>query len=145
MEDYRDRLRCYLDSISVTPTYFVDNLGFSNGLINNVLKKARHLGTDKIEYILNHFDDLNARWLFTGKGEMSWTKEAIGHSQVIGTTNALANSLTEVGGTEMQLKKQVEDLRYTIEVQRDLIEELKDQRQQTKAVLVLLVYNGRDN
>lgn len=121
MEDYRDRLRAFLEANKIKPAYFVEKMDFSNGLINKLIKKEIHLGVEKLELILNHFSDLNPRWLFTGEGDKSWTIEAMGHPIVQQREEVLVDKLIDVAKVKNEFSGQIEDLRKHLETKEELV------------------------
>lgn len=134
MEDYRDRLRSFLEANKIKPAYFVEKMDFSNGLINKLIKKEIHLGVEKLEQILNHFSDLNPRWLFTGEGDKSWTIEAMGHPIVQQREEVLVDKLIDVAKVKNEFSQQIEDLRYTVSVQKKVIAHLEAELSVNKSV-----------
>lgn len=78
MKDYRDRLKEYFEKEGIKPSFFVETFKFSNGLINKVFKKELHLSIDKLEKIMNHFPQLNYRYIFTGEGSETLEKDEYG-------------------------------------------------------------------
>lgn len=133
MEDYRDRLRLFLDKIGVKPSYFVENGLFSNGHINRLLKKDMHIGVDKLEIILNHFSELNPRWLITGEGDMQSTVDSMHNSKVLADQQVLLDNLISIAGAKNELQSQISDLRYTIELQRKEIFRLENEIDSVKS------------
>jgi len=93
--------------------------------ISNIIK-GKIFGTDKIFKILNTFTDLNANWLFTGKGQMLQKNNIEALNSEKTTIKEDLNSSYEL------LSKQVENVsnllaskQETIETQKELIISLK--------------------
>jgi hypothetical protein len=125
MEDYRDRLKIFMDKLGIKPAYFVENGLFVNGHINKLLKKQMHIGVDKLEIILTHFNELNPRWLIIGDGEMQSTIEAMNNPKVRADQKVLLDGLISVSQAKNEFSKHIEDLRYTIEFQKKEISRLE--------------------
>ncbi|MEA5461593.1 hypothetical protein VB796_21175 [Arcicella sp. LKC2W] len=113
MKDYRDRLREYLEKNAIKPAYFVRELGFSNGLINKLLAKEIHIGVDKLENMLNHFDDLDPNWLLKGQ-ELSTNQSAT----IIPEPTPQTKSTQE--------NEELEEKKYVIKLQKQRIQELEE-------------------
>jgi len=64
------RIKIYLDRKGIKISAFEKSVGLSNGSFGGQLKKNRSIGIDKLENIVHTYQDLNANWVLTGKGEM---------------------------------------------------------------------------
>jgi len=69
----KDRVVQYLDSKGISKYKFYQLTGLSNGSLD----KTGSIGADKCELICNHFEDLDANWLLTGKGKMLFVKNIV--------------------------------------------------------------------
>lgn len=117
MEDYRDRLRKFMHKKKIKPSYFVENKMFTNGHVNRLIQKKIHFGVDKLEIILNHFQQLNPKWLITGKGTMEDTQKDVA-SENLSSDVELLKKLDELTEKNKEYKKQIFELRYIIKLQR---------------------------
>lgn len=65
-----ERIKEYIDFKKINIKRFEESVGFSNGAYASQLKNKRTIGVDKLENILNVYQDINPDWLLTGRGEM---------------------------------------------------------------------------
>lgn len=101
-----ERFYLYLDYKGIKPTAFEKKVGLSNGYLGTQLRRKGALGEDIINTIIDNCLDLDVVWLIRGEGEML-KKEIV------------------VKSDSQECEKQIENLRYTIELQKELIELLK--------------------
>ena len=66
-----ERILQYLEYKQISKYKFYKTTGLSNGFLD----KGGNIGSDKCEIILSCYEDLNATWLITGKGEMLLNEE----------------------------------------------------------------------
>jgi phage repressor protein C with HTH and peptisase S24 domain len=66
MNTIQERILHYLDLKGITPYRFCKDLGFSMGYLD----KKGAIGTDKYLKIIEYYEDVDANWLLTGKGEV---------------------------------------------------------------------------
>ena len=71
-----ERLTTFIDYTGLNQSEFGRLLGFSQGYIGKVLKGKVDFTTGKALKIFNQFPELNPTWLFTGSGEMLFTKQS---------------------------------------------------------------------
>ena len=64
------RIKEYIDFKGIRISTFEKSIGISNGSFGGQLKKNKTIGVDKLESIVKRYQDLNAEWVLTGKGEM---------------------------------------------------------------------------
>lgn len=64
------RIKQYLDFKGISNRQLELSTGMSNGSFGSQLKKNKTIGVDRLENILNTYDDINPEWLLTGKGNM---------------------------------------------------------------------------
>lgn len=69
MIDFFSRLDKYMNFKGLNDNKITVEAGISNGLIGKARKRGS-LSQDNISKILHTYNDLNANWLFTGKGDM---------------------------------------------------------------------------
>lgn len=65
-----DRIKQYIDTQGISIAAFERSIGMSNASFGKNLKKGGAIGTDKLEYILNIYKNINPEWLLTGRGSM---------------------------------------------------------------------------
>lgn len=111
-----DRFKTYLDSKGISNYRAEQDCGFSNGLIGNALKTGSSLGSDKLESILNAYDDLSAEWLLRGTGEMLNVTDT--PKPVISMTNGRPYyNVDFIGGFDLVLNDQTTLPEYNIDFQ----------------------------
>lgn len=124
--DIKERLNQFIKYKGLKIKTFEEVCGIAKGYAGNARKT---MNSDIIDTIVMKFPDLNADWLITGRGSMIYHEGgnfacAIGD----GSTN---NAVAEMNGGDgytagsiyiASLKREVEDLRYTIELQKRIIE-----------------------
>jgi transcriptional regulator with XRE-family HTH domain len=72
MLNFFDRLEEYRKTTGLSTRAFEKKAGISNGLIGRAAKRGDgQLSQDNIVKILETYEDLDADWLLTGRGEMS--------------------------------------------------------------------------
>lgn len=64
------RLGEYLKHKRIRIHHLEDQIGASRSTLSRPIKLGRNIGSHFLEKILNKYDDLNAKWLLTGKGDM---------------------------------------------------------------------------
>lgn len=104
----KKRIFEYIDYKKITKEYFYKKVNISASNFKGKALKSE-IGGDKIANILTKFEDLSPDWLLTGKGKM------------------LRNSTESVPNNE-ESEERIRELKYTIELQKDFIEELKRSR-----------------
>lgn len=65
-----ERIIKYLEVKDIKLAQAERECGFSNGLLGNAFRTKTTIGGDKIEKILNRYNDLSAEWLLRGTGTM---------------------------------------------------------------------------
>ena len=106
----QERILQYIEINGITPYKFCKDLGFSMGYLD----KRGAIGTDKYLKIIEHYADINPKWLLTGQGEMLRTGTA---KEVTPQPLAPSNDLTiqlirENGNLERQLGEQVNENKH---------------------------------
>jgi transcriptional regulator with XRE-family HTH domain len=66
----KDRIKKYMDYKSISAGELSSRLDVQRSNISHILNGRNKPGASFIEKLLVNFPDLNARWLFTGNGEM---------------------------------------------------------------------------
>ena len=66
----KDRIKQYMDYKSISAGELSSRLDVQRSNISHILNGRNKPGASFIEKLLISFPDLNARWLFTGKGDM---------------------------------------------------------------------------
>lgn len=119
------RLKEYIDLKGITIRAFELSLGMSNGSFSSQLKNNRTIGVDKLENILNQYNDINIEWLLTGRGNM--IKDS--HDFIAMEPPALYNSTNKKpNNTAMDAKgyeRIISALEKTVSAQEGEIETLK--------------------
>lgn len=64
------RFKEYLNYKGIKNAHAERDCGLSNGLIKSAISAGSAFGSDKLEKILNTYDDLSAEWLLRGTGNM---------------------------------------------------------------------------
>lgn len=116
-----ERLFQYIEFKEIKHTRFEKEIGLSNGYLSLQRKRNADLGESIILKIIDNCLDLNLEWLLTGKGSMLKTGELPSSEQC----TACASTNTE---------ERIQELKLTIETQRDLIHMLKEQLNKYKKV-----------
>jgi transcriptional regulator with XRE-family HTH domain len=133
MENTLHRIKKYLDFKGISVSSFEKKLGFSNGSFASQLKNGKTIGVDKLENILKYFTDLDANWLLTGNGSMikKHKKDALNQDNIVinDVYSYRLESLTKEVGTVSNL---LESKQETIELQKEVIKNLKDEIQRLK-------------
>ncbi|WP_395077753.1 hypothetical protein [Flavobacterium sp.] len=75
MENITERLVKYMEVKDLTAYRMTADANLSVGLIGKAIKGKSGLNIETIEKILLTYDDLNAQWFVTGKGEMLIVEE----------------------------------------------------------------------
>lgn len=76
MEELKERLLLYINSLGITKSEFERKSGLSNGYLN---KLKEYVGQEKLNCILEAYPDLNRVWLLTGEGEMTKSAQSVGN------------------------------------------------------------------
>lgn len=75
MESIIERLVMYMETKELTAYRMTAEAHLSVGLIGKAIKTNSGLNSETIEKLLLTYEDLNAQWFVTGKGEMLVTDE----------------------------------------------------------------------
>lgn len=71
-----ERLKQFIDSISISISAFEKSIGMSNASFRKIYNNNGAIGSDKLERVLNTYPQLNPSWLLTGEGSMILGEEA---------------------------------------------------------------------
>ena len=73
----KERILEIIQKETMTSTHFADKIGVQRSSVSHVINGRNKPGFEFIQKILVAFQDINAEWLLTGRGEMykSQTKE----------------------------------------------------------------------
>ncbi len=113
----KDRIKKYMDYKSISAGELANLLEVQRSNISHILNGRNMPGAAFIEKLLICFPDLNARWLLTGKGEMT--------------------SEIEIGGEQEKTPPPKEIVKPLIkEEKRDMIENSKSEKTIGKVVLL---------
>lgn len=89
MSNTVSRIKQYIDYKGLSVRKFEETTGFSNGAFASQFKNKKTIGVDKVENILQVYDDINPIWLLTGEGEM--LKKSIGSDKELNTISNVVN------------------------------------------------------
>lgn len=77
MSDTLLRLKQYIDYKGLSLRGFEQSIGVSNGSFTSQLKNGKTIGVDKLEKILQLYEELNPDWVTTGRGNMLREQECV--------------------------------------------------------------------
>ena len=79
------RLKEFIDANNLSIAAFEKSIGMSNASFGKSLKNNGAIGSDKLEYILSVYPDINPDWLLTGRGSMlkSEGKSPMGEQEAV--------------------------------------------------------------
>ena len=107
-----DRILQIIDYKGINKSIFYKETGLSNGFLD----KVKDIGASKLELILNSYPEIDMEWLLTGKGEMLKSQKVD------------QNILKEPGESyRTDYKELYFNAKYTIEVQKELIESFRNE------------------
>lgn len=66
----KDRIKKFMNNLNITAAELADSIGVQRSNISHVLNGRNNPSSAFLEKLLQHFPDLDARWLLTGTGEM---------------------------------------------------------------------------
>jgi hypothetical protein len=110
------RLKQWIGEVNMTTNAFANSIKKSFTAVDSVVKGKTKPGFDMLEAIFEQYPDLNPEWLMLGQGEMK---------------RGTASVPSERGGEalEAELRERINlqtamisDLRYTVELQKRLLE-----------------------
>lgn len=64
------RIHQFADNQGLSIREIERSIGVTNGLIAGAIRNNREIGSDKVENILQTYEQLSAEWLLRGEGEM---------------------------------------------------------------------------
>lgn len=102
----------YLDFIGLTPYKFYQQTGITRG----VLTQNNGMSEENTTRFLDYYPNISPEWLLTGKGEMLKNREEVQN---------VVNEPGESYGPDY--KDLYFDAKYTIEVQKELIESFRNE------------------
>lgn len=105
------RFKAYLEKKGIKNAQAERECGLSNGLIKSAISAGSALGSDKLEKILNTYQDLSAEWLLRGIGHMLVT-DNMDAEQLFRSLNMPPNSdkIIEVWMQFMEVTKGMQEL-----------------------------------
>jgi len=95
----KDRIKKYMDYKSISAGELANLLEVQRSNISHILNGRNMPGAAFIEKLLISFPDLNARWLLTGKGEMTSDIEILSEP-VLMTPNEIVKPQTKEQKTD---------------------------------------------
>ncbi len=63
----QERLHQVIDRLKLSPSVFADRIGVQRSNLSHVLSGRNKPGLDFLEKIINHFPQIDAHWLLTGR------------------------------------------------------------------------------
>lgn len=127
MERVIDRFDRYMVLRNLNDNKVTVHLGLSVGLIGKSRKPGRDLSRGLTELILNHYKEINRKWLLLGEGEMlvkNTSKEEL--------TMAERERLGILEETIQVLKKELADKQKMNEFMMEQIRELKEENRELR-------------
>jgi len=121
MENILTRIKQFSENKNVTINALERLIGASKGVLSRALNQNTDIQSKWLTQIVENYPDINSEWLLTGKGSMLKTGELPSSEQC----TACASTNTE---------ERIQELKLTIETQRDLIHMLKEQLNKYKKV-----------
>lgn len=122
---------------------FFDEIGMTYGSFKGKQKETA-LNSDAIDKILSIYDDIDANWLITGKGDMIKKEIYLGNNSSVGNMNN-AHSTSEnsivgsnISGNTVKVSISNNDISNIIELHKDLAESLKASQNQINTLLEIL-------
>lgn len=109
-----NRLKEYIDYKGISIAAFERSIGMSNASFGKSLKNGGAIGTDKLEYILNIYSDINSEWLLYGKGEMLISKTKAVETPI--DAHIYKVLLNEKESKIQELNREIGHLQATIEI-----------------------------
>ncbi len=124
------RIKQYIDYKGISNKKFEEKIGYSNGAFASQLKNKRTIGSDKIENILNIFNELNPTWLLTGKGSMLLNNKKENIAAELAAVYKVTPPVQEKEPPQVSslqyeiqsLKERIKDKEEIISLQKDRIE-----------------------
>jgi len=114
MIDFFSRLDMFMKYKGLNDNKITVETGISNGLIGKGRKRGA-LSQDSISKILHTYQDLDANWLFTGKGEMlksnTVAPDTISNQTIDSTVDKLIKEVKELSAENAVLKLEKEKLK----------------------------------
>lgn len=107
------RLIELIKALGMSQRRFEQACGFSNGYINNIKKSIQ---PDKLQSIVLNFPNVNPGWIMTGDGSMM--------RQRTYETEEEGRSTADRQGEYEQLRREIDELKETIERQNRVIDAL---------------------
>jgi len=123
-ENIMGRIKQYLDFKGISNRQLELSTGMSNGSFSSQLKKNKTIGVDRLENILNTYDDINPEWLLTGKGSML-RQTKVSKTSNINSDNVIGSNVNSPGS-------------YTNESSAELIEIIKKQQEQMDKLINII-------
>ena len=73
----KNRLLLFLNNENISATILADEIGVQRSSISHILSGRNNPSFDFIYKIIKKYDNLNAEWLITGRGEMYKSEEKL--------------------------------------------------------------------
>jgi transcriptional regulator with XRE-family HTH domain len=125
-----ERLNLIIKELGLSVNKFAESIGESQSLLHNYVH-GRSPSVDVIEKIINHYPQIDAEWLLTGKGEMLKNKN-IGHT-IHGDNGSIKGNIKVIEQLEQasviisQLEQRLKDKETIIELLKKQINILENE------------------
>ena len=106
-----ERIRILCDTYSKNQSEFANKIGISTQSLSNYLNRNTKPTVDLLDAIMEAYPFISTDWLITGKGEMSNKRQEPESENLSNMWQSLKESYD----------KTIEDLRYTVNLQRQII------------------------
>lgn len=106
-----ERIRILCDTYSKNQSEFANKIGISTQSLSNYLNRNTKPTVDLLDAIIKAYPFINTDWLITGKGEISNKRQDPESENINNMWKCLKESYD----------KTIEDLRYTVNLQRQII------------------------
>jgi len=134
MKNTLQRIKEFIDYKGISIRLFEQSVGMSNGSFASQLKNNKTIGVDKLENILQIYNEINPEWILTGKGEMILSAD--NRSSVVRQDDCIKHQDEDLSNiikqSYLQNERNMERIDMLIRQQNNLIEILNKDRQETQ-------------
>jgi hypothetical protein len=116
MTTVNERFVQLIKALGMNNNSFAKSLGKTHTTVTNITDSKSKPGFELLETVLEHYPDVNPEWLILGKGEMMRGTASVPSEH---GGDALEAELRERVNLQSQM---IADLRYTVELQKRLLE-----------------------
>lgn len=111
-----ERFKALLEDLGLSNNAFAKKIGVSSTVINGITNEVHKPGPKVLEAVFDQYPDINPEWLIMGKGEMKRGTASVPSER---GGEALESELRERINLQTAM---ISDLRYTVELQKRLLE-----------------------